>query len=117
MNTWYRWCKGKGISAKIETLSKPELDRLLTHFFNDVRKIDGGNYEPGSLNDFQRSIERYLQEDCGKTFSIIRDPDFKLSRKSLDSKRKQLRNTEGKGRKPNKGKQICECLMCLNLKA
>ena len=103
MKTWYRWCEGVGRTDKIETLSKDELNRLLSHFFIEVRKLDGENYEPGSLNDFQRSIDRYLQQDCGKKWSIIRDAEFEDSRQALIAKKKQLRREEGKGRKPNKG--------------
>ena len=76
MKTWYRWCESVGRTDKIETLSKDELNRLLSHFFIEVRKLDGENYEPGSLTDFQRSIDRYLQQDCGKKWSIIRDAEF-----------------------------------------
>ena len=35
-----------------------ELNILLSRFFMDVRKKDGGVYEPGTLASLQRSIQR-----------------------------------------------------------
>ena len=102
LNAWNRWCSSVGQTKPIEQLSKEELNRFLSHFFIEVRKIDGNNYEPGSLQDFQRSLERHLQQNCGKKFSIIRDVEFENSRQALESKKKQLRWEEGKARKPNK---------------
>ena len=108
LNTWKRWNKSVGENRPIESLSNEELDTLLCHFFINVRKINGDEYEPGSLKDMQRSLERYLQQDCGKKFSIIGHIDFLKSRQVLVAKQKQLRRDFGKGRKPNRAKALTD---------
>jgi len=40
----------------------PATDKLLGKFFKDVRKQDGGAYEPDSISSFQKSIQRHLKE-------------------------------------------------------
>ena len=48
------------------------LDQLLGKFFKDVRKQNGGEYEPDSLSSFQRSIQRRLKE-LKLSFDILKD--------------------------------------------
>jgi len=104
MRIWERYCEQVGEARKIEEIPIQELDRLLGHFFKDVKKQDGQEYEPDSLTSFQRSFNRYLSQK-GATFNIIVDRAFAMSRETLAAKRKQLRSM-GKGQKPNASKPI-----------
>ena len=109
MNLWYRWCTSVGEKRKIEEIEDlSEVNRLLSHFFMNVKKQDGTEYEPTTLRDCQRSIERHLVKNCGKTYSILRDSQFASSRDVLASKSKFLRRELGKGRKPNKAAELSE---------
>ena len=77
-----------------------ELNILTAHFFIKVRKLNGEEFELGTLTSFQRSFDRYLRQH-GKNYNIIQDKIFESSREALESKRKQLR-LSGKGTRPNK---------------
>jgi len=85
---------------RMENISREELNSLLAHFFIKVRKLNGEEFEPGTLTSFQRSFDRYLRQH-GKNYNIIQDTIFETSREALESKRKQLR-LSGKGGRPKK---------------
>ena len=109
LNIWYRWCETIGEKRKIEDIDDMnQLNKLLSHFFMTVKKIDGSEYEPSTLRDCQRSIDRHLTKNCNKTYSILRDIEFTESREVLASKAKYLRREEGKGRKPNRAEELLE---------
>ena len=100
MNIWYKWCLSVGEERKIDEIPLEELDKLLCHFFIQVKKTNGEDYEPDTLTSFQRSFDRHLRQ-AGNSFCIFKDREFSKSIEVLESRRKQLRR-EGKGRKPNK---------------
>ena len=77
----------------------------MIHFiavFVGVRKKDGTEYEPDSIN----SIDRYLRNNK-IDIDIKTDKAFNHSRAVLESKRKHLKG-EGKGSKKNKAESIDE---------
>ena len=49
-NNWARkftnWLKKNSIEIMAEGISSSELDKILQHFFAELRKEDGTNYEP-----------------------------------------------------------------------
>ena len=51
-----------------------------------------------------KSIERHLAQTA-RTYSIVRDREFSKSQEALKAKKKHLR-TQGKGRKPNKAREV-----------
>jgi hypothetical protein len=53
-------------------LPAQELDHLLSKFFKDIRKLNGEEYEPGTISCFQRSIQRFLSDNKSQ-FNILRD--------------------------------------------
>ena len=67
----------------------PELDKFLCKFLKDVRKQNGGEYEPDSLSSFYKSIQRHIKE--------LKLP---YKREVLAAKRKNLVK-QGRGNKPN----------------
>ena len=100
LNVWSRWCNSINERKPMEDIPPEELNSLLAHFFIKVRKLNGEEFEPGTLTSFQRSFDRYLRQH-GKNYNIIQDKIFESSREALESKRKQLR-LKGKGGRPNK---------------
>jgi hypothetical protein len=99
LNIWFRWCKTVNEKRKLEEISVEELNSLLGHFFINIKKQNGEEYEPNSLTSLQSSIDRHLRE-AGRMYSILFDREFETSRKALEAKRKELRR-EGKGCKQN----------------
>ena len=73
-------------------------------FFKDVRKQNGGEYEPDSLSSFQRSIQRRLKE-LKLSFNILKDEEFCRSREVLAVKRKNLVK-QGRGNKRNACREL-----------
>ena len=61
LNVWTRWCNSKNERRPMEDISPEELNSLLAHFFIKVRKLNGEEFEPGTLTSFQRSFDRYLR--------------------------------------------------------
>ena len=107
-NQWihlYRlWAENKQEVQEIETLSPVELDAILQHFYAEVKKKNGDDYEPNSLCSMQAGIDRYLKDKKYK-HSIIRDDEFATSRSVLEGKARVLREN-GKGKRPNKASSL-----------
>ena len=84
----------------LESLLPNDLDKTLQHFYAEVKKQNGDDYEPCSLAVMQSAIDRYLK-DNGYLFSILTSREFAVSRSVLEGKARMLRD-QGKGKKPNK---------------
>ena len=81
-----------------------KLDKLLCHFFKDVRKQTGEEYKPDTLSSFHRSIQRRFGE-LKLPFNILKDEVFCRSRQVLAAKRKNLVK-QGKGSRPNATREL-----------
>ena len=75
LNIWRRFCSTIGEARALENIPPEELNILLCRFFMNVRKKDGGVYEPGLLASFQRSIQRYLNDHNCST-NVMKDQEF-----------------------------------------
>ena len=53
----------------------------------DVRKKDGGVYEPGTLASLQRSIQRCLKDNNSNT-NILKEQEFEKSREVLTARKR-----------------------------
>ena len=49
LNIWRRFCSTVGETRALENIPPEERNILLCRFFMDIRKKDGGVYEPGCL--------------------------------------------------------------------
>ena len=87
-----------GEARKIEEIPADELNILICQFLLEIKKKDGGSYEPATLQSFQRSLQRYL--------NILKDWEFLKSRDALLSKKKQLIFEEAKGNRPHAAKEL-----------
>ena len=65
-------------TRKREQGTEEELHLLLCKFFKSLKKLDGTEYEPGSLTSFQRNLQCSLNER-GSDVTIIEGDNFKLS--------------------------------------
>ena len=82
-------------------IPESELDGgILQHFFAELRKQDGGEYEPDSLRTMFASLDRFLC-DKGRLYSILKDKSFEGCRKVLNGKAIELRE-KGMGKRKNK---------------
>ena len=66
-------------ARRFEDIPPKELDAILCRFFAEIRKKDGGEYEPESLAVMQSALDRHLK-NAGKKHSILRDREFEKSR-------------------------------------
>ena len=83
LNNFFRYLKSiNEENLKIENLPPAKLDHFLCKFFINVRKVNGEEYEPDTLTDFQRSIRKYLN-DLNVQVNILKDIQFEKSRKVL----------------------------------
>ena len=107
MKCFYRFLAGiNKTNVQILDLPSEELDHLLGKFFEDVRKINGEEYEPSTLTRLQTSIQRFLF-DSGFKMNILKDDEFAFSRKVLEAKCKNL-VVQGKGNRPNATRSLTE---------
>ena len=83
-----------------------ELDIFLSMFILAIRKKDGTEYEPDTLQSKLNSIRRHLL-DGGYGSDINKATDFKQCQDVLTSKRKQLKS-EGLGNKKRKAMPISD---------
>ena len=65
----------------------------------ELKKADGTDYEPDTINSIQGSIDRHLREQ-GYPYSITESSEFKMVKEVVEAKRKMLK-ASGKGNKPN----------------
>ena len=88
-------------------IPESELDGgILQHFFAELRKQDGGEYEPDSLRTMFASLDRFLC-DKGRLYSILKDKSFEGCRKLLNGKAIELRE-KGMGKMKNKSDPLSE---------
>lgn len=86
------WTSGRGNKdekREIEDIPTEELNILICRFMTEVKKKDGGAYEPATLSCFQRSLQRFLN-DKNSNINILKDQEFQKTREVLLSKKKQL---------------------------
>ena len=83
---WKRFFLEVGEARKIEEIPADELNILICQFLIVIKKKDGGSYEPATLQSFQRSLQRYLNDKNSK-LNILKDREFLKSREVLLSKK------------------------------
>ena len=107
MKTFNRYLSSINKNVQVLDLPAADLDRILSKFFKDVRKVNGEEYEPDTLSGFQRSIQRFLSDEKSH-FNVLIDKEFETSRKVLAAKRKSLVQKAGKGNRPNATRSLTD---------
>ena len=105
LHVWKRFFLEVGEARKIEEIPADELNISICQFLIVIKKIDGGSYEPATLQSFQRSLQRYLNDKNSK-LNILKDWEFLKSREVLLSKKKQLVFEEAIGNRPHAAKEL-----------
>lgn len=78
-NVFVAYCDEKKIKLNFETISKTELDDILTKFYVEVRKQNGDFYKKTSFYSLRFSLQRKMKEIRGDRFDIIEDREFSRS--------------------------------------
>ena len=89
LHVWKRLFLEVGEARKIEEIPADELNILICQFLVEIKKEDGGSYEPATLQSFQRGLQRYLKDKNSK-LNTLKDREFLKSREVLLSTEKQL---------------------------
>ena len=103
LHVWKRLFLEVGEARKIEEIPADELNILICQFLLEIKKKDGGSYEPATLQSFQRSLQRYLNDKNSK-LNILKDREFLKSREILLSKKE----TAGFWRSERKSPSRCK---------
>ena len=106
VNRFETWQNVRNIRHALEDIPESELDGILQRFFAELRKQDGGEYEPESLRTMLASLDRFLREK-GRLYSILKDKSFEACRKVLNGKAIELREN-GMGKRRNKSDPLSE---------
>ena len=96
MNVYHTWVKHRGEVLEIEKVEPKKLDQILRHFFMELKKQDGQDYELNSLCAMQASIDRYLCER-GYTHSILKSGNLLPRKLFWKEKHKLFAKTEREG--------------------
>ena len=94
------WQKQHGITVPLCELSASEVDVVLENFFAELKKKDGTDYEPESLQTMLATLDRFFRSS-GCKYSIAKDKEFTESMKVLNRKAIELRE-QGKGKRKNR---------------
>ena len=76
------WQKQHGITVPLCEASATELNMVLQNFFAELKKKDGTEYEPESLQTMLAALDRFFR-NSGWKYSIAKDKKFIESRKVL----------------------------------
>ena len=85
MQVFFQWAQKRDHPKSIEVLAPDTLDSILQHFFTEINKKDGKDYEPSSSAAMQNSVDRYLRES-NYEYSILNSGLLKGSRDVLEGK-------------------------------
>ena len=87
-----------------EKLPEAVLDNYVGQYLLTLKRKDGRSYQPDTLTSIHRAINRYLQY-MGFERSLVKDSAFQISKKVLESKRKELKQ-QGLGNRDLKAEQL-----------
>ena len=89
INIWKQYLSSAGEERNIVDIPAKELNLHISRFFMEIKKKNGGKYEPASLTSFHRSLQRYLH-DHSSHLNILKDQEFSSSPEALSSRKRQL---------------------------
>ncbi|KAK3728340.1 hypothetical protein QZH41_002174 [Actinostola sp. cb2023] len=104
---WKKFCSSNNENREIEEIPAVEMNVLLCRFFMNVKKKNGGEYEPSSLTSIHRSIQRYLNNK-NSPLNLFKDQEFNKSREVLVAKKRQLVEIHAKGNRPQAARIMTE---------
>ena len=105
INVIKRYFESINERREIENIPPEELNIQLAKFFMNVRKKNGNVYEPTSLKDFQRSLQRNLNDKSAQV-NILQDQEFSKCREVLLAKKRELVQQHAKGNRPQACREL-----------
>ena len=75
-----------GVGRNPETMPPHVLCPYLATFMWELKKADGTDYEPDTINSIQGSIDRHLREQ-GYPYSVTESSEFKMVKEVVEAKR------------------------------
>ena len=105
INVIKRYFESINERKEIENIPPKELNIQLAKFFMGVRKKNGDVYEPTFLKDFQRSLQRYLNDKSSQV-NILQDQEFYKSREVFLAKKRELVQQHAEGNRPQACREL-----------
>ena len=105
INVIKRYFESINERREIENIPPKKLNIQLAKFFMNVRKKNGDVYEPTFLTDFQRGLQRYLNDKSSQV-NILQDQEFSKSRELLLAKKRELVQQHAKGNRPQDCREL-----------
>lgn len=75
-NILLSYCKEKGINLVVESISREDLDSILSRFYVEVRKSNGTMYKINSFRGIRFAIQRMFKSIRGEDFDVIEGSEF-----------------------------------------
>ena len=91
---------------ELDDIPVKDLDGYLSQMWISIRKKDGGEYEPSTLEQIKCSLDRHLREKSSGQLTL-RSNDFHLSNRALTARKMELKQ-HGLGRRAHKALQITD---------
>ena len=99
-----KFVREKGEQKNITELDITYLDALLAVFLKSLKKADGSDYEPGTIQGYSNLIRKYLSLNKE---NVHQETSFPVAKSSLCVKKKELKEM-GKGNHPNRADCLTE---------
>lgn len=95
MRVWKEWreCRVEKNAECITSVSKTDLQELLSHFILEIRKKNGSEYPPNTIYHICCGIMRFLRCNGQPDIDFFKDSLFSDFRRTLDSEMKRLQGT------------------------
>ena len=81
LNVFNEWKLQRNEARRFEDIPPEELDAILCRFFAEIRKKDGGEYEPESLAVMQSILDRHLKNTGKKETANLKSQGNNLRQK------------------------------------
>ena len=85
---------------ELDDIPVKDLGGYLSQMWISIRKKDGGEYEPSTLEQIRCSVDRHLREKSSGQMTL-RSNDFHLSNRTLTARKMELKQ-HGLGRRAHK---------------
>jgi len=94
LNVLHEWKLQPNEARRFEDIPPEELDAILCRFFAEIRKKDGGEYEPESLVVMESALDRHLKNAGKKNTASCETANLKSQGNNLRRKSEGLRKAK-----------------------
>ncbi len=104
VNKFEKFIKARGQDKELLDLDVEYIDALLAVFLKGLKRDNGQDYEPVSVQNFSCCIRKFL---ASKIPGVEPDKSFPVSKSALARKKKELKSL-GKGNRPNRAQCLTD---------